>query len=653
MAVISIIILTCGSAWSAIINIPADYPTIQQGINASLDGDTVLVQPGTYIENINFNGHNIVLGSLFLTTGDTSYIEQTVIDGDSAESVIEIIDNTYNEPTLISGFTLQNGFSITGAGIYCFQSNPVISNNIIRDNMAITKGGGIRIDQSEPLIYNNAILNNTAVYTGKGGGIYCIESNVVIRKNRIAENEVYSSGGGIFSASNVYVLIDSNIIENNQANWGGGLDTYHTNIDILDNVFRQNTGDYKGGAIKCSDSTAIIKNNIITENYGGNGAGIYCDSVNAHIIENMISGNNSVDGGGGGIYVVGRNILIKSNTIINNLSHWGGGGIRSNFCMVTIINNIIDNNSVEGDGGGIYTFFGGNYIYGNIISHNNAAGNGGGINSYRNQNLQIEIILNNILYNNIAAQGGGINCFRSVCQVGNNVFSRNISAIQGGGIALLRSHVTLYNSILWDDSSDQSDPEIAILEGASIIAEYCDIEGGWPGEGNIDIDPLFKYPAGGNFHLMDTFCGDSLDSPGIDAGDPNVLDSLLDCSWGLGTTLSDMGAYGGGDSALVSIFNNLSPLPREFVLLQNYPNPFNASTTIEFALQQESDIELAVFDLLGRKLKTLFKGIKNPGKHFVIWDGTDSSGKTVASGIYYYTISNKKFSGGKKMLMIR
>jgi len=72
---------------ATIINIPADYPTIQQGINVSAVGDTVLVQPGTYVENINFNGHNIVLASLFLTTQDTSYISSTIIDGNQAGSV--------------------------------------------------------------------------------------------------------------------------------------------------------------------------------------------------------------------------------------------------------------------------------------------------------------------------------------------------------------------------------------------------------------------------------------------------------------------------------------------------------------------------------------------------------------------------------------
>ena len=81
-------ILFHSSSNATIIDIPDDYPTIQQGIDASTDGDTVLVQPGTYEENINFNGHNIVLGSLFVTTGDTSFTSLTVIDGSYAFSAV-------------------------------------------------------------------------------------------------------------------------------------------------------------------------------------------------------------------------------------------------------------------------------------------------------------------------------------------------------------------------------------------------------------------------------------------------------------------------------------------------------------------------------------------------------------------------------------
>jgi hypothetical protein len=106
---------------STIINIPEDYPTIQEGINASVDGDTVLVQPGTYYENINYNGKNITAASLFLTTQDTTYILQTVIDGDSVGTVVSF-ENGEDSTAILTGFTITNGFVSYygyGGGIYC------------------------------------------------------------------------------------------------------------------------------------------------------------------------------------------------------------------------------------------------------------------------------------------------------------------------------------------------------------------------------------------------------------------------------------------------------------------------------------------------------------------------------------------------------
>ena len=70
--------------------VPEDVPTIQAAINATNDGDVIIVSPGTYIENINFNGKNILLGSLFVTTGNPYYIEHTVIDGNQNGSVVKL-----------------------------------------------------------------------------------------------------------------------------------------------------------------------------------------------------------------------------------------------------------------------------------------------------------------------------------------------------------------------------------------------------------------------------------------------------------------------------------------------------------------------------------------------------------------------------------
>lgn len=126
--VIAISAIFCLSVSATIINVPDDYPTIRQGINASVDGDTVLVQPDTYEENILFAGRNIVLGSLFLTTEDTSYISQTIIDGTQVSPVVRFVSGE-NRQAMLIGFTIQNGNGQDGGGIYCGYANPTITNN--------------------------------------------------------------------------------------------------------------------------------------------------------------------------------------------------------------------------------------------------------------------------------------------------------------------------------------------------------------------------------------------------------------------------------------------------------------------------------------------------------------------------------------------
>jgi len=184
--VLLLIIVLTVSAFGTIINIPDDYATIQEGIDSSSHGDTVLVQPGTYIENINFNGHNIVLGSMFLMTGDTSYISQTIIDGDRNGSVI-IFENSEDSTAIIIGFTIQNGFDSGGGGIFCELASPCIRNNLITGNEALSRGGGgILCNESNATINNNVITNNTADWDG--GGIICNDADLTISGNFFAYN---------------------------------------------------------------------------------------------------------------------------------------------------------------------------------------------------------------------------------------------------------------------------------------------------------------------------------------------------------------------------------------------------------------------------------------------------------------------------------
>jgi len=103
----------------------------------------------------------------------------------------------------------------------------------------------------------------------------------------------------------------------------------------------------------------------------------------------------------------------------------------------------------------------------------------------------------------------------------------------------------------------------------------------------------------------------------------------------------------------VALSGVASPLPTEFALDQNYPNPFNPDTQIGFALPVNSFVELDVFNVLGQKVATLVQGEMPAGYHTVTWNGANSDGSAVASGIYFYRISTEQFTTSKKMMMLK
>lgn len=95
--------------------------------------------------------------------------------------------------------------------------------------------------------------------------------------------------------------------------------------------------------------------------------------------------------------------------------------------------------------------------------------------------------------------------------------------------------------------------------------------------------------------------------------------------------------------------------PKIYALGQNYPNPFNNSTTIAYTVPKggEGGIYLDVFDVAGRKIRTLDSGYKTVGTYKVLWDGTDDSGRPLANGIYFYRLEWLEETAVKKMVLVR
>ena len=174
------------------------FATIQHGIDAANDGDTVLVQPGVFSETVNYEGKNIVVGSQALMNGDTSYIRQTIIDGGGTDRCVYVSQGE-NSNALLYGVTLQNGYASSGGGggILINGSSPRIQRCLIINNTAYSSGGGMALQYSDAVIDNCTIAGNScmtspndgdggiAVYTPAGDYEPTIKNCIVYGNNTI------------------------------------------------------------------------------------------------------------------------------------------------------------------------------------------------------------------------------------------------------------------------------------------------------------------------------------------------------------------------------------------------------------------------------------------------------------------------------------
>ncbi|MFQ5582817.1 MAG: FlgD immunoglobulin-like domain containing protein, partial [Calditrichia bacterium] len=93
--------------------------------------------------------------------------------------------------------------------------------------------------------------------------------------------------------------------------------------------------------------------------------------------------------------------------------------------------------------------------------------------------------------------------------------------------------------------------------------------------------------------------------------------------------------------------------PTQFQLFQNYPNPFNPQTVIRFALPQQANVKLTIYDVSGRKVRTLVNENMAAGYHNITWNGLNDNGAQVGTGVYFYHITAGDFSEVRKMLLVR
>jgi len=111
--------------------------------------------------------------------------------------------------------------------------------------------------------------------------------------------------------------------------------------------------------------------------------------------------------------------------------------------------------------------------------------------------------------------------------------------------------------------------------------------------------------------------------------------------------------YGDEDEAGSLVKDIIALIPKEFSLGHNYPNPFNPSTTIPFTISESGLAVVTIYVISGREIRQILNESLRSGFYSTIWDGKNSNGVPVSSGVYYYCLTTKTFSSFKKMILIK
>ncbi len=302
--------------YAATLNVPAPYPDIQAGIDAAINGDTVLVADSTYTgpgnRDIDFGGKLIVVKS-------ENGPEETIIDCQGSDvdhhRAFKFI-NGEDSTAIVAGFSIINGFgpmeygTRKGGAVYCYASSPTISNCVFDNNLGYDNGGAIATFASSPIFIDCEFKNNFTIH---GGAIYFnglvpfkdMDApaprllNCVFHDNSARVNDGY--GGAIYAQyGNMEVTITGCVFYNNQAFFGGGAGVVEDCLLRLSNsTFFGNEADEGGGLAVGDGIVAWMNGCILAYNRGGGAIAIGSFTFISDLSCSDIFGNVGDDWGPG------------------------------------------------------------------------------------------------------------------------------------------------------------------------------------------------------------------------------------------------------------------------------------------------------------------------------------------------------------------
>ncbi len=521
--------------------------------------------------------NGVALGGGFAGLGapdpDARDIElfETVLSGDllgndgpnfennEENSFLVVTGSEIDQTTTIEGFTLTGGTfgdQNPGAGMFLSSGSPTVTRCTFSGN---TGAGMFNDFFSSPQIADCTFSGNI------GPGMFnCLFSNPLVTNCSFRENRA-SSGGGMANRQASPTVTGCTFDRNHADVQGGGMFNLFSSPMLTSCTFTGNSAFGGGGISNFAGSDPNIADCTFTANNATQGGAI-CNSGSSPLLTDCAFEGNTALLGGAMANTAGNATLTSCTfegndaTVDRDTGAGGlGGGVFYLAGSSALINCVFINNSAEALGGGVFGHATVGLTVGNCTFSNNVATSGGGM---ANIGFLMGMVTNCAFSGNMASQNGGgmynANLPAAVAsdlKVTNCTFSGNAAEGEGGGIFStdeLGGHVVveIANCVIYANSGRQ----VVSVGGASTTAAYCNVEGGFPGTGNIDADPLFVDPLNGDYHLLPgSPCIDAADNTAVPGGVTTDLDGnarFLDDPYVTDTgnrdginPIVDMGAY--------------------------------------------------------------------------------------------------------------
>lgn len=481
------------------------FTDLQAGLMAAQSGDQVWVAKGTYLPTSTtdrtisfalkdgvgvyggFAGTEALLTDRDIASNLTTLSGDIGTPGDNSDNSFHVVTSSGLTATAVL-----DGFTITaGAATGSFPDD---------------QGGGMANISSSPTLSNLTFMGNLA--HNAGGGMVNSSSSPTLTHVTFNGNSTSNAGGGIYNYSSSPTL--THVTFNSNSAWeGGGMENYSSSPTLTNVTFSSNAVAGSGGGMYDSSSNSMLTNVTFSSNSAtaGNGGGM--SSIGGSpSLTNVTFSNNSATGNGGGMSSGGSSPTLINVAFSGNTAGKDGGGLNTEQSVVILTYVTFSNNSATSGGGllctGI-TGFPGASPSSEVLTHvtfgNNTSTRGGGVYSsgYNSSPIMTDVIFSG----NSATDGGGVYSAGSSNRpaLTNVTFFNNSATGFGGDVFNDNSGINLMNCILWDDSASSGAQIVNV--NASTVVSSSDVQGGWPGMGNLDVDPLFVDAANGDLHLQD------------------------------------------------------------------------------------------------------------------------------------------------------